>query len=233
MGRTKNTENRCSSATRYNGSSRVFETALNAHRKPKLYSYVVEHDTGDAPNPYFGICTLCICKYRDSPGKPKNIVELAGKGDWVVGTGGVDCRKSAGHGKVVYAMKVTDKMTLQEYFTSADFACKKLRPNGDYRYGDNVEPRTEFDMHERFVLVSEHFYYFGRSAISIPKKRFPGLEKKGQGFKSRFDEAYIASFVKWIENEVGRGPGKHGEPSLRLTVRNQMKCNPCPKQMQP
>jgi hypothetical protein len=199
---------------------------LKVQRKPKLYSYVVDHDTGDAPNPYFGICTLCVCKYRDSPDKPKNVVELARRGDWVIGTGGADRRKSAGHGKVVYAMKVTDKMTLQEYFTSAEFECKKPRPNGNYVYGDNFEPRTEFDKHERFVLVSEHFYYFGRNAISILKKRFPGLEKKGQGFKSRFDEVYIANFVKWIEKEAGKEPGKHGEPCLQVT-RQQKKCPLC------
>jgi len=203
---------------------------LKAQRKPKLFSYVVDHDTGDAPNPYFGICTLCICKYRHSPGKRRNVVELAEIGDWVVGTGGADRRKSSGHGRLVYAMKITDKMTLQEYFTSAEFACKKPRPNGDYRYGDNFEPRTEFEKHERFVLVSEHFYYFGRNAIRIPKKRFPGLEKKGQGFKSPFDEAYMTSFVKWIEKEVGKEPGKHGEPCLQLAAQKQMKCDPCPKQ---
>ncbi|SRR6266403_2626049 len=198
-------------------------------RTPKLFSYVVEHDTGDAPNPYFGICTLCVCKYRESPDKPRNVVELAEIGDWVVGTGGADLRKSAGHGKVVYAMKVTDKMTLQEYFTSAEFACKKPRANGNYKYGDNFEPRTEFDKHERFVLVSEQFYYFGRNAISIPKKGFPGLEKKGRRFKSRFDDAYIASFVKWIENEVGKDPGKHGEPCLQFIT--QKKSSPCPKRV--
>jgi hypothetical protein len=121
-------------------------------------------------------------------------------------------------------------MTLQQYFTSAEFACKKPRPNGDYRYGDNFEPRTEFDKHKRFVLVSEHFYYFGRNAISIPKIRFPGLEKKGQGFKSRFDEAYIASFVNWIENEVGKEPGKHGEPSLQFTPQKK-RCPPCTKRV--
>jgi|SRR5882672_10424967 len=197
-------------------------------RTPKLFSYVVEHDTGDAPNPYFGYCTLCICKYRKSPGGRRNVVELAELGDWIIGTGGANPVRSAGNGTIVYAMKITDKMTLHEYFTSAEFACKKPLPNRDYRYGDNFEPRTEFEKHKRFVLVSEHFYYFGRNAISIPKKRFPGLEKKGQGFKSRFDEPYKASFVKWIENEVGKEPGKHGEPCLQL-VGQQTKCDPCPK----
>jgi hypothetical protein len=187
----------------------------------------VDHDYGDAPNPYFGYCTLSRCKYRDSPADRKNVVEQAEIGDWVVGTGGADLRKSAGNGKILYAMKVTDKMTLQEYFNRAEFACKKRRPTGDYRYGDNFEPRTEFEKHERFVLVSEHFYYFGRNAISIPMKKFSGLEKKGRGFKACFDEAYLASFVKWIEK--GREGGKHGAPCLPLGEKDKIKCDPCPK----
>jgi hypothetical protein len=190
-------------------------------RKPKLFSYVVEHDTGDAPNPYFDYCTLCICKYRKAPDGRRNVVELADIGDWVVGTGGANLVRSAGNGTIVYAMKVTGKMTLQEYFTSAEFACKKPRPNGNHKFGDNFEPRTDFDKHERFVLVSEHFYYFGRNAISIPEKRFPDLEKKRQGFKSGFDEAYLKNFVTWIENKVGKQPGKHGEPCWPLAGQKQ------------
>jgi hypothetical protein len=100
----------------------------------------------------------CNCKYRDSLGGRKNVVELAEEDDWVVGTGGADLRKSAGHGKILYAMKVTDKKTLQEYFDGAEFACKKRRPNGNHKFGDNIEPQTDFDKHERFVLISEHFY---------------------------------------------------------------------------
>jgi hypothetical protein len=198
---------------------------MKTRRKGTLFSYVVDHDTGDAPNPYFEYCTLCVCKYREAPDKPKNVVEQAKIGDWVVGTGGADLRKSAGHGRIIYAMRVTDKTTLQDYFTSAEFACKKFRPTGNYRYGDNVEPRTEFDKHERFVLISEHFYYFGRNAISIPKKRFPALEKKGRGFKRRFEEAFIEDFVKWIETETGKQPGKHGEPCLQLPAQKE-KCPP-------
>lgn len=178
----------------------------------RLFSYVVDHDTGDAPNPYFGVCTLCLCKHRGSPDKPKNIVELARKGDWVVGTGGADQRKSAGHGRLIYAMKVTDKITLEEYFRTPRFKCKKPRSDGNYKYGDNFLPRTDFEKHEKFVLISKRFYYFGRNAIRIPGARFPHLEKQGRGFRSDFDEAYLERFLKWLEQEVGARPGRHGEP---------------------
>ncbi len=53
---------------------------MSANAVPKLYSYVVEHDNGHAPNPYFGVCTLCRCKFRKHRGRPKNVVELAVEG---------------------------------------------------------------------------------------------------------------------------------------------------------
>jgi hypothetical protein len=52
----------------------------------KLFSYVVDHDNGFAPNPFGGLCTLAKCKYG-TPAK-RNVVELANEGDWVIGTGG-------------------------------------------------------------------------------------------------------------------------------------------------
>lgn len=70
---------------------------------PKLFACVVDHDLGFAPNPFGGICTLAKCKFG---GKKRNIIELAEVGDWIAGTGAADIRKSAGHGKLIYAMRV-------------------------------------------------------------------------------------------------------------------------------
>lgn len=91
----------------------------------KFFSYVVEHDTGEAPNPYFGCCTLCLCKFRKSAKKPRNIVELANEGDWIIGTGGANPKRSAGNGKLVYAMHVDRKITLGEYYANPAYARKK------------------------------------------------------------------------------------------------------------
>jgi len=165
----------------------------------KLYSYVVDHDTGRAPNPYSGVCTLCRCKYRKCPTKPRNIVELAKRGDWVVGTGGADKKKSAGHGRLVYAMRVDKKLTREQYYACPRFKARE----------DNEPPKDDFERHGQFVLISWHFYYFGVSAIDIPKK-FPNLEKRGPGFRSDFGPEYIRRFVEWLEK--GHKPGKHGEP---------------------
>jgi hypothetical protein len=78
---------------------------------PKLFSYVVDHDYGFAPSPFGGFCTLAKCKYGS---RKRNIVEMARKGDWIAGTGGADLRKSAGHGTLIYAMRVDEIVPLNE-----------------------------------------------------------------------------------------------------------------------
>jgi Nucleotide modification associated domain 2 len=180
----------------------------------KLFSYVVQHDLGYSPNPYFGICTLCRCKYRSSPGKPKNVVESAEPGDWILGTGG-SSHKSAGHGKIVYAMRVDAKLTRAQYFADRQFAGKKPNKTGTRKQGrgDNERPINDFEKHEQFVLISRHFYYFGAKAIQIPK-RFD-IEKKGPGFRGNFDEACIRRFVEWLE-KYKLGPGRHGDPCYTI-----------------
>lgn len=182
-----------------------------------LYSYVVEHDNGYAPNPYFGFCTLCRCKFGKRPEGKSNIVELAKEGDWVIGTGGAS-KRSAGHGKLVYAMLVDEKLTRAKYFSNSRFAQKKSVKTGTYKQtrGDNEPPRDDFEKHFQFALASRHFYYFGANAIDIPKEF--NLEKKGPGFRSHFDPADVRRFVEWLESTYPSG--KHGEPCYREPVEN-------------
>jgi len=89
---------------------------------PGLFSYVVQHDLGWAPNPSDGFCTLAKCKYGSA--RKRNIVELAEVGDWISGTGGADPRVSAGHGRLVYAMRVDEKLTLAQYHADPRFAVR-------------------------------------------------------------------------------------------------------------
>lgn len=181
-----------------------------------LFSYVVQHDFGFSPNPYFNFCTLCLCKYRKKQGGRLNVVELAkrakekGEVVWVVGTGGVDRNKSAGNGKLVYAMRVGEVLSRGEYYEDSRFRKKRPLRNGAYEYrrGDNIRPNGKFETHEQFVLISRHFFYFGRRAIKIPA-RFRGFEKRGPGFRCQFENADIARFVKWIEEHK---LGMLGEP---------------------
>ncbi|MEQ8924467.1 MAG: hypothetical protein RLO81_01575, partial [Fulvivirga sp.] len=66
----------------------------------RLFSYCIPTDDGAAPNPYFEICTLTICK----PVIRRN----ASVGDWIAGVGSKNVCGIDYSGKLVYAMKVTD-----------------------------------------------------------------------------------------------------------------------------
>jgi Nucleotide modification associated domain 2 len=183
-------------------------TSKDTRTKRKLFSYVVQHDTGYAPNPYFGVCTLCRCKYRKSKNKPQNIVERAKSGDWIVGTGGAS-KKSAGLGKIIYVMRVDKKIPRIEYYRNPTFT-KKKQTNGG-KQGDNMRPENFFEETQQFALISRHYWYFGKKAIPIPKAKFPDLEKKGPGFRSDFQEPYISRFTSWLEKHYKKR-GRLGEP---------------------
>jgi hypothetical protein len=162
---------------------------------PRLFSYVVDHDPGFSPNPFGGYCTLAHCKFSRSS-RRRNIVELATKGDWVIGTGGVS-QKSSGHRTLIYAMKVTDKLTLQQYFND-----ERFRGRADNHSEDAVR-------NDRFALISNDFFYFGANAVPIPAQ-FAGLEKKGPGFRDRLDGPFITKLEEWLRKSFRSGI--HGEP---------------------
>ena len=109
-----------------------------------------------APCPFGDFCTLAKCKYgtiKCKTGTRRNIVELAEEGDWIAGTGGVDLGKSAGHGKLIYALRVDEKITLREY-------CEGNQ-------GNRIDAGFDIPVKDRFALISYHYFYFGRNAIDI------------------------------------------------------------------
>jgi len=166
----------------------------------RLFSYVVHHDNGNAPCVGGGTCSLAVCKFSKS-GKP-NVVELARIGDWVVGTGGASS-KSAGHGRLVYAMRVTDKVSMEGYLTDPRFRARQ----------DVVFARPRPFAPDRVVLLSDEFWYFGSNAPDIstqPWNRDGKFEKRGPGFRSKFSPAVIAAFERWLR--AIEDPGVHGVP---------------------
>lgn len=170
-------------------------------RMRSLFSYVVDHDYGINPNPVGGVCTLAHCKFRKFPSSRRNVVELAEVGDWVAGTGG-QSYESAGNGKLIYAMRVTQWVPLSLYLTAARYAGR----------ADQFE--DDFGVAGRFVLISNEYYYFGRNAIDvahIPNNNLSEpFEKKGQGHRRHVNQTFIADFETWVRREFT--PGVHGEP---------------------
>jgi len=195
----------------------------------KLYSYCIPYDDGAAPNPFWGVCTLTICKPA--------IRRTASIGDWVIGTGAKNVR---GHGdlsnKLVYAMKVTDKMTLEEY----DRYCRKHLPEkipdwnnrdpkrrlGDciYDYSSGIpiqregvhnEGNKEKDLGGEYAVLSDHFFYFGDKPIDLPPEWYPIMHQT-QGHKSTANETHKDKFIEWLEGKNLKPNKLYGKPQLDI-----------------
>ncbi len=74
----------------------------------KLYSYIVTHDTGFSPNPFWGYCTLADCKPA--------IRRTAEVGDWIVGLS----PKPTGN-RMVFAMQVDEILSYADYYHDERF----------------------------------------------------------------------------------------------------------------
>ena len=98
----------------------------------RIHSYVVRYDSGFAPNPFYGHCTLVTCK----PG----IRRSAEVGDWVIGSGS-NARGVGRGGHLVYGMRVTEVMTLDEYALNPRFESKKPFRNGSRKQSCSLPGR--------------------------------------------------------------------------------------------
>lgn len=185
-----------------------------------LFVYVVRHDSGFAPNPFFGYCTLATCK----PGIRKS----AQKGDWIAGVGS---KQKGQTGKLVYAMKVEEMMSFDTYWDDSRFLVKRPHLSGSLklRNGDNIYHRPtvcdswiqedgchsnddgspNYDHIERDtsisrVLISQEFVYYGKSAVDIPvkflnwgdKDMFVGV----RGYRCHFPRELQDRFIEWVQS---------------------------------
>lgn len=186
----------------------------------KLYSYVITHDSGFAPNPFYGVCTLATCK--------PVIRRVARERDWIMATGSV---AEGRPGDLVYAMKVSEIMSMAAYGKSKRFKRKIPRPDGTpiQQCGDNAYYKNkkgiwhqrkcyhdannvDRDLRGENVLISNEFYYFGCEAKPLPD-RFKGLVKKGPGHRHNFDTNLIQRFIEWLRRDnKEKGSGRYGLP---------------------
>lgn len=196
-----------------------------------VYSYLIEHDLGLAPNPFGKYCTLAVCKPKIRRSKQLTI------GDWIIGTGSKVLEYKTGRrltDKLIYAMKITEKITLEQYWDDLRFQYKKPVMNSTLvaMYGDNFYHRGDSgnwiqedsahckldgtchqehlkkDTGGNYVLISEHFYYFGDNAKKIPI----GLNKichTTQGEK-KINGQLAINAINWIEQSFK--PGINGDP---------------------
>lgn len=184
---------------------------------PKVFIYVVDRDFGFAPNPFHGYCTLATCKPR--------IRKIAQVDDWVVGMGGSRLKAT---GRCVYAMRVTETLSFNEYWASEIFFDKRPVRNGSsvMMVGDNIyhrdkvaDPWQQLDSHHSKpdgtanplnvnkdtsadrVLVSRDFFYFGKSAPAVPDGLLEALGYKN-GINHRvFDISQDSALFLWLSTD--------------------------------
>ncbi len=207
--------------------------------KPVLFTYRITHDKGVAPNPYWGVCTLVICK--------PVIRRTAEVGDWIVGIGSKEHKVVCN--KIVFAMKVTQKMTLEEYDKFTARKCRRkisdLKSRNPKRWvGDSIfdystgSPKPRLSLHRtkpevlakdirgENALLSRNFYYFGVNAISVPPS-LRSIIPKDRGDRSKANEPYVEPFIKWIEG-LGYEPNfLYGEPSNPISKKSLSSTSIC------
>jgi hypothetical protein len=189
-----------------------------------LYSYVVARDYGFAPNPFFGVCTLATCKPL--------IRRAAQVGDWVVGTGSKGYKLD---GRVVFAMKVAETLTFDEYWSDPRFRNKRPNLHGSLKqaFGDNIYHRNrktgrwvQMDSHHSHrdgtpnsgnirhdaqaprVLIGIEFSYWGGKGPKIPARfrNFKGADVCAhRGHKNRFPEGMAEAFIAWLQERGETG----------------------------
>ena len=166
-------------------------------RAARLFSYVVDHDLGFAPNPYSGYCTPVLCKFGGNGGR-RNIVELADVGDWIVGTGGQN-EDSAGNGRLIYLMRVDEKLQFRRFL-----ADRRFHGRSDCK---------DFGSGNTFALISQRYFYFGRNALrvsTLPKQLAGNLEKKGPVFRRDYPSDRLRELAKWFARN--HKIGMRGDP---------------------
>ena len=130
-------------------------------------------------------------------------------------------------------MKVTGKMSFEEY----DNHCREQLPEkipvrfskdlkkkvGDCLYdfstgkivmrdwGVHQLDNMDRDLNGEYVLLSNHFYYFGSKPVPLPTHLLK-IVKQGQGHKSKSNAPYAEQFIEWItsfnklKNKVNANP---------------------------
>ena len=188
----------------------------------KLFSYVVARDFGFAPNPFYGFCTLCTCK--------PVIRRVASVGDWIIGTGS---RTRSRQSRVVFAMRVTESLTFDEYWSDRRFTNKRPNLNGSKKqaFGDNNYHRgakgewIQEDSHHSHgdgtpnprnivndtqtdrVLISDDYVYFGGGGpeLSAGFTHADNDIRAQRGHRSNFPSWLVSDVVSWIRGLEGVG----------------------------
>ncbi len=183
-----------------------------------LCTYILTKDTGLAPNPYWGWCTLAVCT-------PNRQHARVLPGDWIAGFSA----KAKGN-RLIYAMELAERIHMNVYYDDPRFAAKKPKLRGTWmeRCGDNFYSQdttgswrqhrnrfhlgTEYltkDTRNPFVFVATRFWYFGREAVAVPEQLLALVGTRGIRVNHPSDLA--TEFCGWVASTYPEG--LHGLPT--------------------
>jgi len=167
-----------------------------------LYSYIIQHDTGGAPNADDGILSLAICK----PGIRKGAVV----GDYLVGISGCNLKLHSNIKQIIFIAKITEIMLMKDYAI-------QYPKRQDSIYSEELELlpnkfhnccNVESDLKGINVLLSDDFIYFGTKHIDVPTELtgiIPGRQYKKN---ASYMDIFLTKFREYKNNH---GIGKIGK----------------------
>lgn len=193
----------------------------------KVCAYLMNTDSGLAPNPFHGVGTLAVC----TPNHARARLE---QGDWIIGLPAKQVRHDMGSPdwRLFYAMQVEERMELDDYYRDSRYQSKIPKRNGTpiERRGDNFYCKqgsklvhtNETDEHHgvqgditgnRVFISRRAFWYFGKDAVVLPDapwaSKLVGLfEKSGRNIRyvhgrpgDRWTPNDFAQFKRWLESQ--------------------------------
>lgn len=177
----------------------------------KICSYTMTVDTGFAPNPFHGCCTLAACTPNHQGAKLE-------QGDWIAGFFTDD----RGLPYLVYAMQLElPRIGYDDYYHADRFQKKKPCSAGpaEYRCGDNIYHRDangkwvrdwspyhqdacsmEQDTRRAIVYIGSVYTYLGEKAYCNPLPDKLRSVRNSRGIKyTKEDDPLFARYRHWLE----------------------------------
>lgn len=177
----------------------------------------------------------------------RGIRRAANRDDWVAGLGSRNSPSGDLSGRLVYAMRVEEVLSLRDYdryalsrwphripnVRSADLSERLGDCIYDFASGTPVQrqgvhgPANEStDLSGENVLISTDFYYLGNRAMRLPDYLLP-ICHQTQGHRSDSNAPYFDQFVAWLRN-LKLVPGQlDGWPDFMIDWRTLASCGGC------
>jgi hypothetical protein len=132
---------------------------------PRVFRYVVKHDSGFAPCFDDNVCSLACCK--------PNIRRSAAVGDWVLGF----APRKKGDARLLYAMRIGEVLNFESYATDFRFGQRLdniYQPDGSGEFRRVAAHNIHLDLRDKLtdlsgrnVLIADEWWHFGVDGLDL------------------------------------------------------------------